>query len=133
MGGLLDCADQRASRADDQLVRSDDARALLLEKMTVDGDAPGTLDLTIRENTGFADDELGSFAERDRALFEQALDFDRCALVELERRVAKHVAAAEVSAIGDTLARLDGTRPAEQCRNLVGGDAAAAGGLCAGL
>src|SRR5262249_15678707 len=103
MGRLLDGSDESASRAHDQLIGSDDAGALLFEKVTVDGDASPSPDLTIGQDSAPADDELRPLAQRDRALFEQAFDLDEGARVELERRVAEHVAFAEVAAVGPPL------------------------------
>src|SRR5258708_25756371 len=101
MGRLLDSADESATGAHDDLFGPDDAGALSLEKVSVDRDASSAFDLTVRKNAPLAHHELGPFAQRDRALLEQAFDLDERAGVELERRVAKHVALAEIAAGGE--------------------------------
>src|SRR5260370_35739812 len=98
MGRLLDSADESATGAHDDLFGPDDAGALSLEKVSVDRDASSAFDLTVRKNAPLAHHELGPFAQRDRALLEQAFDLDERAGVELERRVPKHVALAEIAA-----------------------------------
>src|SRR5439155_15043186 len=87
----------RAARADVQLARADDARTLALEELAVDRDVAGTDDLAIREHARRTDHELGLLAEVDRAVLEQAVDLDLRARVELQGRVAQHVAAPEVA------------------------------------
>src|SRR6185436_17446999 len=126
MGRLLDGSDESASRAHDHLLGSYDARALLFEEMTVDGDASPSLDLTVGQDAAFADDELGPLAERNRALLEQAFDLDERARVELERGVAQHVPLAEVAPVGDPFRRFDRTLLAEDGDDLVGRHAARA-------
>src|SRR3954453_12462844 len=98
MSGLLDCAHQGSTGAHHHLIGSHDARTLALEEVTIDGDVAAS-DLTVGEHAARPDHELGSLAERDRALLEQALDLDHRTGVELERCVAQDVAATEVAAI----------------------------------
>src|SRR5262249_41421910 len=95
---LRDGRDDRAARADQHLPRPDDARALPLEELAVDRDVAGAGDLAVGEHADRADDQLGAFAEVDRAVLEQAVDLDVGAGVELQARVAQDVAAAEVAA-----------------------------------
>src|SRR5205085_1692543 len=103
---LLHRTDQRAARRDDELMRADDAGAVLLalvsgllEELAVDRDVAGAGDLAAAQHAVGSDDELGAATERDGALLEEALDLDGRAFVELEARVSEHVAAAEVAAV----------------------------------
>ena len=66
---------------------------------------PGAADLAARQDARLADDELGALAQRDGALLEQALDLHRGARVELQVRVAQHVALAEVALEPPTASR----------------------------
>src|SRR5215831_5255883 len=83
-----------------QRARPDDARALALEEVPVHGDRSGTGDPAVREHAGLAHHQLGSVAQVDGAVLEEAVDLDARALFEVQRRVLQHVALAEVAARG---------------------------------
>src|SRR5215471_7210521 len=100
LGVLLHRRHQRALAADDQLARPDDARALALEEVPVHGDRPSAGDPAVREHAGLAHHQLGSVAQVDGAVLEEAVDLDARARFEVQRRVLQHVALAEVAARG---------------------------------
>ena len=97
LAALRDGGHHGAARADHQLARANDARALALEELAVDGDVARADDLAVREHALGADHELGVLADVDRAVVEQAVDLDTGARIELQRRVAQHVPATEVA------------------------------------
>src|SRR4051812_33108435 len=100
LGRLLDRRSHRPAGADDQLANSHDAGRLVLEELTVDRHVPRALDAAAGQDSLFSDDQTRPLAQLDRARLEQALDLDDRAFAELQRRVAQHVAAAEIAAIG---------------------------------
>src|SRR5258705_8925535 len=71
---LGDRGHHRAARADRDAAWPDDARALALEELAVDGDVAGADHLAVGEHAVGADDELGLIAELDRAVREHAVD-----------------------------------------------------------
>ena len=94
--------------ADDPGARS--SCPLAFEELAVDRDVARARDLASREDAVGADEQLRTAPERDRARLEEALDLDGRALVELQGRVAEHVAATEVAVIGGARRRAPDAR-----------------------
>src|SRR5206468_1702913 len=63
MGSLFDGSHERPPSTHDDLLGSDNARALPLEEVAVDGDVAAALDLTIRKDAPRSHHELGALAE----------------------------------------------------------------------